>query len=341
MNSKKPGISIILPVYNCEKFIEASIRSILTQTYSDFELIIIDDGSTDNSRKIIEKIMDNRIKYYWQNNQGLSRSINRGIKISKYEYIARQDADDISLPKRLEKQIMYMNSNPRCGLLGTWARVINETNLTNRYLIHPVKNHECKYKLLFDCCFTHSSVVMRKSIIRKVGFFNETVNQVPPEDYEYWSRVSKVSDIGNIPEVLVHFREHSSSMSYEKPYKLRSNASKISINNILYYSDRNTYQIARSIAILNFNLKNDKSYTPKFKEIRKLLIKILRRIESNENKNYSMRREINLYIIKLRIKWLMNYTFIFGLYKYIKPSLEKLLSNYYVNLIKKIIKALF
>ena len=335
------GISIILPVFNCEKYIDKSINSILNQSYRNFELIIINDGSTDKSENIIKSFRDKRIRYYSQENQGLAKSINQGIKLARHEYIARQDADDISLPQRLEKQITYLQSNPNCNLLGTWAKIINEDKITNRYLIHPSTNSGCVYKLLFDCCFTHTSVMIRKSIFKEVGTFNENNDKVPPEDYEMWSRIAKKSNVANIPEVLVYFREHSSSMSYNKPLKLRYNAAKISIDNILYFSGQENYKIANSIATIYYGLDNILDEKINFLEIKNLLFSIIRKLEISKNDRNSFYMDTRKLILKLRIKWFLNYIFIYKYYKVFKPIFIKLNQNIFYNMILNKLKKIW
>ena len=339
MNTDKEGISIILPVFNCEKYIKDSVNSILKQSYKDFELIIINDGSNDRTAEIINSFNDRRIKYHFQQNQGLSKSINKGIGLAKYKYIARQDADDISLPLRLEKQIKHMKSNPKCYLLGTWAQIIHQEKLTNRYLIHPTSHSGCIYKLLFDCCFTHTSVMIRKSIFEETGLFNEDNNKVPPVDYEMFSRISKISKVENIPEVLVYFRENPSSISFNKPYLLRKKAAQVSINNIIYFAGKDNHKIATTTAEIYYQL-NNLSYTKiNFKNLKSVMLAIINKIERNENKKNELTKDLNIFIYKLKLKWLINHTFLKYIYILVSPFIkfiEKLrFTNIMMNLLKK------
>lgn len=216
MNAK-PLVSVILPVYNGEKYLDEAIKSILSQSYKRFELIIIDDGSKDKSLSIAKGFKDSRIKVYTQTNKGLAKTLNRGISLSKGTYIARQDQDDFSYPERLEKQANYLNKNPKCGLVGTWAEIWEGDNKkTHRSLKHCPENGLLQYFLLFDNPFVHSSVMIRKTALEDVGFYSTDKNLQPPEDYELWSRIARKYDLANIPELLHAYREVPSSMSRSK-----------------------------------------------------------------------------------------------------------------------------
>lgn len=242
-----PKVSIILPVYNGEKYLGESMESILAQTYNNFELLIINDGSKDGSLSIIKKYKDKRIKVYTQKNQGLAATLNRGIKLAKGEYLARQDQDDLSLPSRLDKQVNYLNNNPRCGLVGTWSEIINENGTTTGYYHrHPAENDILKIELLFDNPFVHSSVMLRKDVFKKVNGYATNNNWQPPEDYELWSRIARYYNIGNIPVVLHKYREVPGSMSR---VGFKKNVIKISARNIGWilkqrFMDPNVFNIA-------------------------------------------------------------------------------------------------
>lgn len=203
-----------MPVYNSEKYIEQSINSILNQTYKNFELIIINDGSTDGSENIIKKINDIRIVYIYQPNQGLAKTLNNGLKLAKGEFIARQDHDDISYPTRFEKQINFFLQNPNHGLVGTWASVVdNEGNKTNSYHKHPTVSSDLKLFLLFDNPFVHTSVMFKREILDNCGYYNEALNGLI-QDFEYWFRISNAYEIANLPEVLIDYRQLLSGMSF-------------------------------------------------------------------------------------------------------------------------------
>ncbi len=259
--TETPLISVILPVYNAENYILESINSVLNQTYTNFELIVINDGSKDNSSEVIKSISDKRIIYIEQQNQGLAKTLNNGLKIAKGDFIARQDHDDISLPLRFEKQIQYFLNNKNCGLLGTWATIINEQGIaTGQFHKHPTKNSELKIKLLLDNYFVHTSVMFRKDVITNCGTYNETINGLV-QDFEYWYRISQHFEIANLPELLINYRQLSTGMSFTE---LNNNYSTIvaqqSFNNIKHYLTNSQYDLAEKISKLYHGI-NTVSYT--------------------------------------------------------------------------------
>lgn len=211
-----PKISVILPVYNAQSYLRESIESILTQSFEDFELIMINDGSTDDSLLIMESYTDQRIQIINQSNAGLPISLNRAIAIAQGQYLARQDADDISLPERFAKQVAYLDTHPQCALLGTWAQILVEKTPTNRSLSHPHLNGDIQLKLLFFNCFVHSSVMIRKSALEVSGLYPEEQEKFPPEDYDLWLRIAKYWEVANLPEVLLQYRELPNSISRSK-----------------------------------------------------------------------------------------------------------------------------
>lgn len=211
-----PKISVILPVYNAQSYLRESIESILNQSFEDFELIMINDGSTDDSLSIMESYTDQRIRIINQSNAGLPISLNRAIAIAQGQYLARQDADDISLPERLAKQVAYLDSHPQCALLGTWAQILVEKTPTDRSLSHPHLNGDIQLKLLFFNCFVHSSVMIRKSALETTGLYPEEKEKFPPEDYDLWLRIAKHWEVANLPEVLLQYRELPNSISRSK-----------------------------------------------------------------------------------------------------------------------------
>lgn len=203
-----PKISVVMSVYNGEKYLRESIESILQQTFSDFEFIIINDGSTDQTKEILEFYKDSRIRLIHQGNKGLTKSLNKGIKLAKGEYIARQDADDISYPKRFEKQIAYMASNADIALCGTWVKIFGTLDTEWHY---PLSHDEISCKHLFENSLAHSSVIIRNSIIKKHNlFYDETLKT--SQDYDLWVRISQNHRIANLNELLLKHRLHETNV---------------------------------------------------------------------------------------------------------------------------------
>lgn len=211
--SQLPLVSVIFPVYNGATYLREAIESILNQTYNNIELIIINDGSKDDSAAIIVTYLDPRIRFYRQANQGLAATLNRSIGFAQGEYIARQDQDDISLPQRFEKQVAFLQTHPDHGMVGTWAEIIEGTKKTGRAHRHPSESAVLKFNLLFNNPFVHSSMMVRKKVFEKVGLYSTDKTRQPPEDYELWSRVAREFEVANIPEPLVVYREMPGSMS--------------------------------------------------------------------------------------------------------------------------------
>lgn len=243
----QPMISVVMAVLNGGDFLEGAIRSILNQTYRNFEFIIIDDGSTDDTNLVLNAFakVDERIRVYSQENQGLSRSLNRGLLLAKGAFIARQDHDDISLPERFEKQIAYFDSHPECALLGTAAKVLSSSGSFDREHKHPCNSNVLKFKLIFNNPFVHTSLMFRSSLVKDVGLYSTDPAREPPEDYEFISRVAKKFVIANLPEQLVIYREVMGSISSQ----IRPNAKDISKGND--FRERLALISAENIADLN------------------------------------------------------------------------------------------
>lgn len=209
----QPLISVLLPVYNGAPYLRGAIESILGQSYATFELIIINDGSRDDSAEIIASFSDTRIRSYHQENQGLAATLNRGIGLAAGEIIVRQDQDDISLPQRFMRQVEFLQAHPRCAMVGTWAEIWVDDQRTDRAHRHPVDNAMIQLELLFTNPFVHSSVMIRTKCLQEVGGYAVDPTRQPPEDYELWSRIARTHEVANIPECLVIYREVGGSMS--------------------------------------------------------------------------------------------------------------------------------
>lgn len=231
----EPKLSLILPVYNGQEYLSEAIESVLSQSFTDFELIIINDGSTDSSGEIIRALSDARIRYFEQSNKGLAVTLNRGIALARGEYVARQDQDDICLPSRFEKQVAFLDANLDVGMVGTAAEIWVGNERTSRYLKHPVDDASLTFGLLFDNHFVHSSVTIRRAVFESVGGYAEDLRQ-PPEDYELWSRVMRAYKLANLPDVLMVYREVQGSMSRTGVSPFLRNLIKISSENIAWAS---------------------------------------------------------------------------------------------------------
>jgi glycosyltransferase involved in cell wall biosynthesis len=217
MMSYVPKVTVLMPIYNGEKYLRDAIESILSQTFKDFEFLIINDGSTDSSVKIIESYDDPRIRLVNnESNLKLVLTLNKGLLLSRGEYIARMDCDDISYPKRLELQVKFMDSQTKVGISGTWVETIgDQTGIIFRY---PTDSKKIQSRLLFDSPLAHPSVIFRKTFVERFKLKYE-VEDLYAEDWSMWQKCSFIFPISNIPIVLLKYRITEQSMS-------RSNADK-------------------------------------------------------------------------------------------------------------------
>jgi len=213
-----PRISVLMPVYNGSVFLSEAIESILEQTYPDFEFIIINDGSTDDTGAIIDRYRDLRIKRIdHKANLGIITSLNEGLDAASGEFIARMDADDYSMPHRLSMQLAYMDSYPDIGVCGSSVQVLGTEHIWHQ----PVNPEVLKCRLLFRSCLAHPTVMFRRSLLDEHSIRYEAP-YIHAEDYQLWVRLSRLTLLSNIPEVLLHYRLHPSQISQShQPTQLR------------------------------------------------------------------------------------------------------------------------
>lgn len=206
-------ISVLMAVYNGEKYLQEAIDSILQQTYTNFEFIIVNDGSTDKTAEILASYTDNRIKIITATqNCGLIDSLNKGIIAAKGEYIARLDADDIAMSERLAVQVAYLQKNPEVVLLGTGATLFTDTQIEgDTYYQHE---QECiTTHLLFRNVFIHSSIMVKTSVIAAMQFDK---NYYLAEDYIVWVKIAQQHKVATIKQALVKHRSHDTNITKVK-----------------------------------------------------------------------------------------------------------------------------
>ena len=209
--SKKTKVTVLIPVYNGEKYLKEAIESILHQTFTDFEFLIINDGSTDRSVEIIQSYTDSRIRMIHNDkNLKLIATLNKGLDIAQGEYVARMDCDDISLPERLARQVAFMDSNRDVGICGTWAKTIGDD--PGHIFSYEINSKKIKAQLLFDCCLAHPSIIMRRALLVKYNL-KYYESDLHAEDWGLWQRASVCFDLSNIPEILLLYRIKQTSVS--------------------------------------------------------------------------------------------------------------------------------
>jgi glycosyltransferase involved in cell wall biosynthesis len=292
-----PLISVVLPLYNREKYIEESIRSILNQTVEDFELLVIDDASTDSSVEVVKGIKDPRIRLFIKlKNEGVATTINIGFREARGRFIARMDSDDISFPKRFEKQLKVLQHNPELVVCGSW--IVKD----NGELLKFKETHEeIHVDMLNRCALSMGTALVNKGkldgLLLKEGLRHG-------EDYEFWSRIILQGNYYNIQEPLLYYRSHEAQLStLHKPEQILMDADiklaflkKLSFDTIKF-----PYVIIKKILTLN------EYFTPgEFV----LFLKWLNEIRTiNKNKNIFSIKEFNSFILNQRHSQLINLYF--------------------------------
>ena len=247
--SKSPKVSVVISVYNGEKYLKEAIDSILSQTFKDFEFIIINDGSTDKTLKIIKSYKDPRIVLISRENKGLVESLNEGIKKAKGKYIARQDADDISVKNRLYSQLELLEKENKNAVF-SFFEMIDDTNKLKNIFTSPIRNVDVYRSLFIRNPLGHGSAMFEKSLFDELGGYSSGVG--PVEDYDLWCRFyEKDVKFGVVPKILYKWRDNPNGISSSKN-KLQY-ASAIKIKNYLIEKNnvplRNPFSFAVSMLI--------------------------------------------------------------------------------------------
>jgi glycosyltransferase involved in cell wall biosynthesis len=228
----KPQITVLMPVYNCELYIQEAVESILNQTYRDFEFLIIDDASSDQTVSIIKKYNDARIQLIEKPlNTGYTNSLNYGLTIAKGKYIARMDGDDCSFPQRFAKQVSYLEANPDVVLCGTAYKIIGN----DKKLGFPEDHNAIKLALLRGNCIAHPSVMIRKQPLDDFSIIYDTTKE-PAEDYDMWVRLISIGKLYIIQDVLLEYRIYSTQVSKKRAKEQKENDSRIKFQ-LLDYLD--------------------------------------------------------------------------------------------------------
>lgn len=278
-----PRVTVLMPVYNGERFLREAINSILGQSFRHFEFMVIDDGSTDRSAEIIASYRDPRIRFIRNNqNTGISATLNKGIALASCELIARMDADDISHPQRLQKQFRYMQQNPGCALLSTWARVVSEEKKLIR--LERYRSNFYYYNLTFECWMYHPTIMFRKSAVEQVGAYSMPYS----EDYDLFWKMSIHFPIANLAEPLLDYRITTSSLNLvlKNEEYARANEQNV-LRNIRYYMGNNFEMSRAAFECLRHNFKPvTDHYCPEtVMEALKVLDEITERVLRKENVN--------------------------------------------------------
>jgi glycosyltransferase involved in cell wall biosynthesis len=222
---RNPKVSVIMPVYNAGEYVATAIESILKQSFGDFELLVVDDGSTDRSAEVVAGYSDPRLRRVEnERNLGIAATRNRSIELARGRYIAWLDADDMSARRRLEKQVCLFESEPDIGICGTWVKPVGiSPESVWRY---PTDSAFLRSRMIFDSPLATSSVMMRRELID--GAEAPFDPSFPPaEDYDLWERLSRNCNVTNLPEVLTYYRVHAAQTSLTKADQRRQSVIRV------------------------------------------------------------------------------------------------------------------
>ncbi len=210
----EPAVSVVMSVFNGQRFLSEAMESILNQTFRDFEFIIINDGSTDGTASILDSYArsDPRVHVYPQENKGLIESLNRGCGLARGKYVARMDADDITLKDRLMQQIAFMEKHAGVGVLGSAVELVDEMGRRLRTERYPLDHAGIMSALAYRSPFTHPAVVLRKNVFVSVGGYRSVF--VGAEDYDLWLRMAERCELANLEAVLLKYRLHPEQVTH-------------------------------------------------------------------------------------------------------------------------------
>lgn len=206
-----PTVSVVMPVYNTEKYVREAIESILNQTFTDFELLIINDGSTDNSLSAIRSFNDSRIRVInLEENRGNRVAANIGLREAKGKYVVRMDSDDIALPDRIEAQVKFMEEHPEVGLSGGHLRFFGNKSDIWRF---PLNREIINASLIFTPGVSQGTSILRTEVYKKNNVYYNERGASYAEDLEYFLRLKKVTEFANIDKILIHYRRHEGNIT--------------------------------------------------------------------------------------------------------------------------------
>jgi glycosyltransferase involved in cell wall biosynthesis len=211
-----PRISVVMPVFNASLFLRQAVDSVLSQTFGDFELIAIDDGSRDDSLQILGSYRDSRIRIVSnETNRGLIYTLNRGLSLARAKIVARMDADDVCRPERFARQTAFLDAHPEVALVGTWVQLIDDEGRRSwKGEPYPADDSIIHSFLLRECCFYHPTVMFRRDAVLGVGGYADFPRHA--EDYDLWLRLSDRHVLANLPEQLLDYRIHRNQVSVTK-----------------------------------------------------------------------------------------------------------------------------
>ena len=227
-----PRVTVLMPVYNGERFLREAVDSVLVQTYADFEFIVVDDGSTDGTAQILDAYDDSRIvRLCHRANRGIVAALDWGLAVSRGELIARQDADDVALPSRLEEQVRLLDRHPELVIVGSASHLIDEGGTHLGTQCYPASDTAIRWQMLFHNSFVHTSVMVRAKVLR-TNALRYDVQALHAEDYDLWSRLLCHGQGMNVGQALVKHRVHKDQIGQVAPVRQRQSADRIACSNL-------------------------------------------------------------------------------------------------------------
>lgn len=266
-----PKISVLMPLYNPEEeHLREAIASILNQTFTDFELLILNDGSKNNAEEVVLSFSDERIRYIKQDNMGLASTLNKGVDLALSDIVARMDQDDIAHSDRLEKQFRFLEENPNISIVGSWIKHFPKTKIVK------VPEFPDLTDFLNSCVMNHPTVMFRKSDFLKYDLrYNPELKT--SEDYDLWTRAVRVLNFANLQEVLLDYRIHGGNMTVTRinlQHQIECEIKKSLLNHITKNKNmqkdiikalNKNYPIEKTFSEKIFSIKNKYSFTKKYK----------------------------------------------------------------------------
>lgn len=205
------AVSVVMGTYNTERYLREAVDSILSQTFADFEFIVVDDGSEDGSCRLLQSYDDPRLRVHSRPHEGFTQSLNLGLKLAAGRYVARMDGDDIAAPTRLERQVSYLEQHPRVGILGSACYRVDEAGRRLATWVPPESDEAIRRAMVRHNPFLHPTVMIRRSAIEVAGGYDERFTAA--EDYDLWFRIARSYQLANLPDPLMSLRGHRSSIT--------------------------------------------------------------------------------------------------------------------------------
>lgn len=246
----RPKVSVLMSTLNAERYLAQCIESMLGQTFSDFQFIIVDDGSTDASLSLIDKYakVDSRIDVIRSVSRGLTHNLNVAARAADGVYLARMDADDVSYPLRLERQVSFLDNNPDVSAVGTWINSIDANGNTLGHWHPPTEPADLLWRMMFENVVAHPSAMIRTECLKSVGYYDE--RRIVAQDYDLWTRIALLGGrISNLPEVLLDRRIHAGQVSASRRQEQLSTSQSIAGNYVyMMLADHISHDEALAVA---------------------------------------------------------------------------------------------